>query len=291
MRPSRILCSLTVALGLSWSNGAAAIDIAPGDYAALPSGMTLGMLYLQYSKADRLRVDGGGTVPQSRLEMPVAIVRTVHYNTIGGLPVSVQAFVPFGGFSEAKIGGVKQSTAGGLGDLTVGATAYPFHSADQDYGTTLGLSAFLTVPTGAYKRSAISLGSGTSSLTPQIGLIQNLGNNFVVDAALDVAFTRDFTNGGVRFERAPSTQLQAYLRYNLSPAASVSAGYSGHYGGKQTVNSRYSGLKTESHQVRVFLNRFVTETIQLQGMVGSDLSVTGGFKQGVVGQFRLLTVF
>lgn len=291
MRPSRVLCGLMVVLGLSWSNGAAAIDIAPGDYAALPSGVTLGMLYLQYSKANRLQVDGVGMVQQSALEVPVAIARTVHYNTIGGAPVSVQAFVPFGGFSEAKIGGVKQSTVGGLGDLTIGATVYPFHSADQDYGTTLGLSAFLTMPTGAFKRSAISLGSGTSSLTPQIGLIQNLGNNFVVDAALDVAFTRDFTDGGVRFERAPSTQLQTYLRYNLSPIASVSAGYSGHYGGKQTVNGRYSGLKTESHQVRVFANQFVTNTIQLQGMVGSDLSVRGGFKQGGVGQLRLLSVF
>jgi hypothetical protein len=78
-----------------------------------------------------------------------------------------------------------------------------------------------TFPTGPYDADrTINFGSDTYTVTPQIGLIQNLGNGFYLDAAIDVAFRRDVSEGSLEFSRDPSTLVQAYLRYKLTPATS-----------------------------------------------------------------------
>lgn len=282
-----LLAALTLAPGAAW-----AIDVSPGDYTVLPPGTNLLLGYAQYSTAGELHLDGGGEVPSSDLDVAVGLARYVHYTQLGGLPVAVQAILPFGTL-DARIGGVDQPIADGLGDMTLGATVYPFHPADpgDPTGTTVGLTAFLTLPTGAYDPAKISLGSGTWTLTPQVGVIQGLGNGFFFDGVIDVAFESGHDEGPIAFSRDPSVQAQAYLRYQFSPATSASVGYSGKFGGKQFANDSYTGLKTRSDQVRLFANHFFTPAFQVQGMIGSDLNVQGGFKTDFVTQLRLLKVF
>ncbi len=56
-------------------------------------------------------------------------------------------------------------------------------------------------------------------------------------AAADVAFRRDSEEAGnLTVSQDPSFQLQAYLRYQVSQATSVSFGYSGTFGGESFVN-------------------------------------------------------
>ncbi len=279
-----LLAATALAPGSAW-----AIDVSPADYTVLPPGTNLILGYAQYSTARELHVDGAGKVPSSDLDVAVGLARYVHYSELGGVPISVQAIAPFGNL-DARIGGADQPIADGLGDITLGATVYPVHSADPT-GTTLGVTAFLTLPTGAYDPAKISLGSGTWTFTPQVGVIQGLGNGFFFDGILDAAFEADHDEGAVAFSRDPSVQVQAYMRYQFSQATSVSFGYSGKFGGKQFTNGSYTGLKTRSDQLRLFANHFFTPTLQLQGMIGSDVNVEGGFKNDFVTQLRLLKVF
>jgi len=274
---------------------AAAIDIMPGDYTVLPSGTNLALLYGQYTTSSKLKVDGVGSIPDSKLGTAVGIARYVHFDTFAGVPVAVQAFIPFGGFTDARIGGFDLRTKDGLGDLTMGFTFWPVSSADPR-GTTIGITSYVTLPSGSFggtpgTTGTASLGSGTTTFTPQIGLIQGLGNGFFLDASADVAIRSDFTDFGFNYSRDPSYQAQAYLRYQFSKTTNVSFGYSGLFGGKDFVNGTYTGTKTRSDQLRLFASTFLAPTVQLQGMIGTDIAAEGGFKQDFVGQVRLLKIF
>lgn len=277
---------------LAMASPAAAIDIFPADYTVLPAGTNAVLVYGQYSSSGELDVDGVGDIPSSELGVAAGIARYLHFNEIGGVPVGIQAFVPFGSFADARIGGVDQVTEDGLGDLTVGVTAWPIHSAEPT-GTTIGLTTYVTFPTGAYDfaPNTVNLGSGAWTVTPQIGIIQGLGNGFFFDGAIDVAFRADHDEGGVEVSRDPSAQVQAYLRYQFSQGTNVAIGYSGTFGGKDFYNDAYAGTKTRVDQIRATASTFVTPTLQISGMIGTDVNAEGGFKNDFVGTLRLLKLF
>ncbi|MBP0579826.1 transporter [Labrys sp. LIt4] len=274
-------------------NAAKAIDIYPGDYTALPSGTNLALGYFGFTANSRLDIEGIGKIPKSRYQTAVGILRYLHYSDINGMPIAVQAFLPIGGFTQHQIGGVDARSKSGIGDLTLGFTVFPLHGADQPGGTTVGLTAYVSAPTGNYSaRAPFNIGTGTWYFTPQLGVIQNLGKGFFIDAAADVALYIDHTEYGLKRSQDPSVQLQAYLRYQLSPATSVSFGYSGHFGGKQSVGGTYTGLKTDSHGLRAFASHMLTPTWQISGVVGADITnAKGGFRNDFTGQIRLMKIF
>jgi hypothetical protein len=264
-----------------------AMDIAPGDYAVAPPGTTLVLYYGQFSSSRALRIDDLGIVDDSNLDMQVNLLRFVRYEERGDLPFCVQAIIPFGSFDRPKIGGVEQQTAEGIGDVILAASIYPV----QANGTTVGLSAFLALPTGEYASDALSIGSGTTTATVQLGLIHSLSARVSLDTAIDVAITADHTHAGVKYSQDPQTEAQAYLRLAVTPQTNVSFGYAGFFGGKQHADGVYRGLSAEAHQLRVFADTYITPTVHVQGMIGRDLSRQGGFEADVVGQLRLLKIF
>lgn len=283
--------ALALTSGTLFAGTAHATDIMPGDYTVLPAGTNLALLYGVQINATQLNVDNVGKVPDSELQATFTIARYVRYEKIGSLPVVVEAILPIGGYHDVRIGGVTQPTKNGIGDLIVAFAAYPIHTSDPKYGTTVGFTTYVTTPTGAYDPAKISFGSGTYTITPQLALMQGLGKGLVLDAAADVAFTVNHTENGVQYSVKPAYQLQAYLRKSVSPTATVSFGYSGHFGGKQEVNNSYTGLRSSSHQLRLFASNFFTKTLQVQAMVGADVASAGGFRQGFNGQIRLLKLF
>lgn len=291
-RPRHWMSPIALAASVLFAAPANAIDIMPGDYTVLPAGTNALLLYGQYSQSSKLKVDGVGEVPDSKLGLGIGIARYLHYTSVGGVPVGLQAFLPFGGFTEARIGGAEPLTKSGIGDLTLGITAWPLSSADPT-GTTLGVTAYVSLPTGAFRDEpgAINIGSGTWTFTPQIGLIQGLGNGFFFDGALDVAVRSDHSENGIEFSRDASVQVQAYLRYQFSATTNVSFGYSGTFGGKDFVNDTYAGTKTRSDQLRLFGSTFLTPTLQVQGMIGTDLNTQGGFRNDFIGTVRLMKLF
>ncbi|GAA4228043.1 hypothetical protein GGQ68_003966 [Sagittula marina] len=277
------------AVALSLAAPAQAIDVGPADYTILPGGTTLGMLYWQHLSSDTLRVDGSD-VPGSSFEADVAIMRSLNYFTLGDMPAAFHVVAPFASI-DADIGGFGQKTTDGLGDTTLGLTLWPVQPDTPDTGTTLGFSLFATLPTGDYDPARLGIGEGTFTITPQVGVIQGLGNGFYFDGALDVAFQQDHDENGVTHERDPSWQLQTMLRKQWGPGTSMTIGYSGQRGGDQSVGGVKTGLKTHRDQVRLYGTHFLNPTTQIQGMIGKDFNVEGGFEYDSVTQIRLVKVF
>ncbi|WP_245965296.1 transporter [Paenirhodobacter hankyongi] len=283
------LVAAMTAVALS-AGAAQAIDVAPGDYTLLPADTRVLLQYFQYSTTDSLHFDGVGKVPGSGIDAVTGVSRVLYYGDADGLRYGLQAYLPFGSFTEAKIGGGPVPEANGLGDLTVGATVWLAAPENPAQGTTFALTAFLTAPTGTYDPAGVSIGSGTWTLTPQVALIQGFGNGWFFDGIADVALSRDHDENGAKISHDPSWQLQAYLRYQPTPTRSISVGYSGKSGGETYVNGAYSGTRTRVDTLRLFANQFVSPTMQVQGMISKDFNAKGG-ADNLVTQIRLLKMF
>ncbi|MBM2294972.1 transporter [Sulfitobacter pseudonitzschiae] len=277
------------AVALSLAAPALAIDVGPGDYTILPDGTGLGMLYWQHLSSDTLHLNGA-EVPGSSFEANVAILRSLNYFTLGDMPAAFHVVAPFASL-DADIGGFGQQANNGLGDTTLGLTVWPVQPDNPETGTTLGFSLFATLPTGDYDPTRLGIGEGTYTITPQVGVIQGLGNGLYFDGVLDVALQQDHDESGVTFEHDPSWQIQAMLRRQWGPDTSLAIGYSGQRGGEQSVGGTETGLKTHRDQIRLYGTHFLNPTTQIQGMIGKDISVKGGFEYDSVVQFRLVKVF
>ncbi|VDC29362.1 transporter [Pseudogemmobacter humi] len=283
----------TAALALAVTGAALpamAIDVGPADYTLMPGGTKMGLLYLQHLSSDRFILNGA-EVPGSKFSANVAILRGLNYTTIGDETVLLQFVLPVSDISTAQIGGGALPVEEGLGDLTLGITYWPVKPANPETGTTIGLTAFLTAPTGAYEMGSVGIGEGTWTLTPQIGLIQGLGNGFYLDAVADVALSLDHTENGVEVSRDPAWQVQAMLRKQFSPETNFALGLSGQFGGDLTVGGVGTGQKIRRDQIRLYGSTFIGEGLQIQGMLARDLHVEGGFEYSTVAQVRLLKVF
>lgn len=239
MKLKNFLATAAVAIGLA-ATSAEAIDVGPADYTIVPSGTMVSMLYWQHLSSDELRLNGG-KVPGSKLKGDVGVARGLYYFNLGSLPAAVQVVTPFATL-DADIGGAKQNTSDGLGDTTVGLTVWPVQPSNPETGTTLGVSMFATLPTGSYDTGKLGISEGTTSFTPQVGLIQGLGGGFYLDAAFDVSIALDHKEGGVTYKREPIWQLQAMLRKQFNPTTSLAIGYSGLRGGDQSIGGVKTGL-------------------------------------------------
>ncbi|WP_020178265.1 transporter [Methylopila sp. M107] len=288
-----------LALGLALPGSANAIDIIPGDYTAMPSGTTLGLLYFGFSDNSNLRINNT-KIPDSKYSVATVIPRILHYSEIAGVPIAIQAFIPVGKFTDHKVGGFDAEKNNGVGDLVGGFTVFGLTGADKPGGTTAGLTGYVSAPTGKYDIDRpFNIGSGTWTFFPQLGVIQNLGNGFFLDLAADVTFYKDFRDdhalfGGskVKIKQNETYQLQGYLRYNFSPATYIATGYNGRFGGAQSIEGVRTGLKTDSDGLRAFAGTFITPTIQLTAVAGVDVSrAKGGFRNDFTGQIRLLKLF
>jgi len=282
---------IAVAGMLVIAKSAFAIDIYPADYTLLPPGTTLALVYQGYTSSSEFHLDGVGQIPNSTMNQTVEIARVVHYSQIGDMPVGYQAFLPFVQLSDAKVGGGSLQTNNGMGDLTLGFTAFLVNKPDPNYGTTVGLTTYVSLPTGSYDVNKVGAGAGTITITPQLGLVKGLGNGFYFDGSLDVTFQGSHNNSGQKISINPSTELQTYLRYQFSAASSVTFGYAGYFGGKQYINDIYTGQETRSSQLRLFASHMLAPTWQLSGMLGKALTTEGGFKSDYSVQVRLMNIF
>ena len=285
---------LSTALATLLTAGPArAVDVGPGDYTALPAGTNLAIGYLQYVNRGLLDVRGVGQVRDSRLDSVVGIARFVHYTDILGVRVDPQILIPFGVLYNGRAGGQTLSSVGGLFDPIIAATAWVLNQPDQR--RWLGITPFLTIPVGSYGRGrALNPGGNRWQGTLQLGFIQGLNENWTFDLNVDTTFYGDNARAGTarqRLSQDNSYQVQPWIRYKLSPTSEVSLGYSGTFGGYQQVNGFTNGTATVIHTIRAAYQQFVTPTLQLQGIIARDISVSGGFRQDLYLQARILKVF
>src|ERR1700744_4772549 len=183
MKTKSLRPAIALAGMLALAKSACAIDIYPADYTILPPGTTLALAYAGYTPSNTFHLDGVGNIPGSSIDQTVGIARVLYYNQLFGMPVAYQAYLPFGKLTDAKVGGAPLQTNNGLGDLTLGFTAFLVNRPDPNYGTTVGLTSYVSLPTGRYDVGAANLGAGAVTFTPQIGLIQGLGHGFFFDGS------------------------------------------------------------------------------------------------------------
>jgi len=135
-------CSLFLALCAS----PALADVRPdsGDYAALPPGTDLALLYQQNPRIDRSYMGGKRAADNLDLDLTVGVLRLVHFTEFfnTGLIWDPQIIIPYG---HQEIGATGQKNSG-LGDITFGATVWSL--ADMERNRHLGWSLFITAPTG-----------------------------------------------------------------------------------------------------------------------------------------------
>ncbi|CAO4181042.1 Transporter [Methylorubrum populi] len=286
------LIVLAGATGLP-ARSAQAQEIMPYDFTVLPAGTTLAMGYYVYGHNTDYRTAGGPTLRNSGLEVQAGIARLVHYGEIGGIRGGVQVFQIFGSFQDVRIGGQPIAGTFGAQNVTLSAFFWPYINVDSQ--TAIIVLGFLNPPTGSYDRfAALNFGDNRIRGTVQVGLQQGFGEQLGVDLAYDAQIygenDRAFPGTGL-LTQTPTHRVQAWLNWRWNPSFSTSIGYTGIWGGVQSLNGFRTGAVTETQRIRVHSGYFIDPTLQIGLELNHDLHSVGGFRQDFGAILRVLKVF
>ena len=291
IKSARALC-LMLALG-HLALPARAIDLLPFDYIPAPAGTSALLGYYLAGSRDELHLEGTGEVANSGLDSDIFALRLTHWEQFGDIPVAAQLILPFGSLSDGRIGGGRLNAPSGLFDPTLTLAFWPL--SDPANGRWIAVANYLTFPLGEHHPGkTLNVGDNRWRNDLQVGFIQKLPNDFTLDLAADLIVYGDNDEGGngrQELSQDPTIETYAWLAYNFDPGTWIAAGYYGSFGGQQELNGVRNGFRTEFHQARIGFSTFVSKDLQLTGSVGRDFSVTGGFKQDVAFQFRILKLF
>ena len=272
---------------------AMAIDIVPRDYVPAPSGTNLTGLYYLYGRYGQLNLSGIGTFKNgTRLDSNIGIFRQIRYGDFDGRAWSLQLVVPFGGI-DGQIARNKLPGTGGIGDILVSAGVSFLPHPDPTYN--IGIVLYTSLPTGDYQANrTLNLGTNRFSFDAQIGYTQAIGQKFWFDAAIDGIFyttNNDPGLNGRRLTQRPTGQLQLWFGYMPDAASLLSVGYAAQTGGLQQIDGIATGARTESQQVRVSYQRFLTASFQVATVLSRDIAVTGGFKESLGATVRAIYLY
>jgi hypothetical protein len=264
--------------------------------APLKPGSNLAFAYFQYGYSDQYNLANGAVLKtDTHLQSAVGIARYVHYTSIFGFVVAPQILVPFGTLYDGALGGVKMKSTAGLGDIIFAAPVWLVNRPVGAHATYIALTPWVYAPTGGYDaNAALNMGGNRWKSALQGSVIQGVTDRITLDLVGDATWYGKNTNsGGLRqtLTQAPTYQVQAMARYKLNTANTVWAGYSDIMGGKQSLAGVQTGAQTDSQQVRVAWQTFVTPTWQLETMLARDVHTEGGFRQAATAQLRLMKIF
>lgn len=296
-RQQTTLLAAMVAISLGMGSSAWAVDLDALDLIPAPSGTNALLSYSTFTTRGSFVTRDGQTIKDDTgLDSYVGILRYVHYTDIGGLPFAPQVLLPYGRLSNGSLGGAALESASGIGDPILAAPLWLINN--KDTGTTFAVVPYLFVPLGSYDAGdALNLGENRWKFDLQVGGTQALGNGFMVQASFEAMWygrNSDAIADGVgRLEQDNTYQAQIWLSY--TPPADKSwnfaIGYSKNWGGEQTLDGVANGNATQSDQARLQVAKFVTPTVQIQGLLQRDLRVEGGFKEDARATLRLLKLF
>ena len=272
---------------------AMAIDIIPQDYVPAPSGTNLTGLYYLFGQYGQLNLAGIGTFKNNTdLQSNIGIFRQIRYGDFDGRAWSLQLVVPFGGIG-GEIGGNRLPGTSGIGDILVSAGVSFLPRPDPRYN--VGIVLYTSLPTGDYRATrGLNLGTNRFGFDVQIGYTQSVGDKFWFDAAIDGIFYTTNNDAGPNHRplvQRPTGQLQLWFGYRPDPLSLVSIGYAAQTGGLQQIDGFSNGVKTESQQVRVAYQRFLTASFQLAIVLSRDIAVSGGFRETFGATVRAIALY
>ncbi len=279
-------------LGSVLSHSALAVDVAAGDYTALPAGTNLALAYYQTASRDELYAGGKKVDGDFSLASDVGILRGVHFMDIGGYIVDPQFLLPFGTLDASKdIAALGEES--GVGDLILAATVWLVNKPKDN--TYFGITPYVYLPTGTYdNEEGLNLGENRYKFVLQAGYITNLTEDISFDLVADVMLYGENDEFGAEkktMEQEASFQLQAFLRYKMNPAWDFRVGLSQTFGGETEVNGTKMNDAAEVTKMSVGTTYFISPSIQLSATYGRDLSVENGFSEDNRLNLRVLKVF
>ncbi len=187
---ARLRMAFALAGLIAAGSGASAAEIAtdPGDYAALPPGLNLAIIYYQHAERNAYYSGGARTQGPFKLVTDIGLARFVHFMKVGDFVVDPQIIVPFGKVNlRSPFGPLTPVSASGVGDPLVSGTAWLLNRQEQKQWW--GISAFVSVPAGSYDaaRGPVNVGENRWKGIFQSAYVTALGKNFMLDAIAEYA--------------------------------------------------------------------------------------------------------
>ena len=291
-RGGRITAWLGATLLAATAQQAAAISVDPGDYDHAPPGTTLGLMYYQYSKGDKLYAGGDKVSSDASLRAQVGMLRLVRFVELGGITMTPQIILPFGSVNTGgDLGGA--TVRNGVGDVILGSGIFLYRDEQR---RVFGIMPYLTLPTGQYDRHRTlnPFGENRWKFTLQAAGVLPLSDKFTLDVVGDVQFHGDNKRFGASKQKMSQKhlwELQTHLRYHVSPATTLSASLFRVEGGETEVDRVDMDDRQRRTRMMIGASHFLAPNWQLMGGVGRDLSVDQGVREKVRVNLRLMTVF
>ncbi|WP_160142068.1 transporter [Nitrincola tapanii] len=274
------------------SNNALSLDIDPGDYTPLPSGVNLGVLYLQNSERTKLYSNKEVISTNANLKANVSILRGVHYTEFGGKMANIQILLPFASLKTRKdlsaLGNSK-----GMGDPIL-ASALWFNKNPTD-ANLYGITQYLFVPIGKYSPDrALNIGENRWKYTLQAGYIGKISEKILFDLTGDVTIfgkNSKFSPDRLNLKQDNLYQAQSYLRYKPSASSEIHIGYSKLWSGETTVNNIKQNDQSNQQKIMIGGSKFISDRTQILANISRDTKIDNGLKEDHRFNLRLLHVF
>jgi len=278
-----LLCSLILTLCAA----PVIADVKPdsGDYAALPAGTDLALLYQQNPRIDRVYSGGERVADNLNLDLTVGVLRLVHFTEFfnTGLIWDPQIVIPYG---HQEIGASGQKNKG-VGDITFGATVWTL--ADMERNRHLGWSLFITAPTGDDKNQGFALSNNRWAADFQVGYVHGFNDRWTWDVVAETEFYQKQRDTGAR--REPLMQLHNHLRYNFTPATSVALSYRHNWGSRERLDGQTLETSRNNGTVGLSMTTMLGKQWQVMGQYWQDVSVRSGPMVDHSLQFRLAYIY
>lgn len=278
-----------------WSTLAAAQEMEPRSYSAVPIGTNFIVMDYARSSGDIL-FDPSLPVTDLQAKINTYSLGLSHSFGVLGHVASVAIAVPY---ANANLTGNVEGAPGhayrsGLGDMRFrlavnllgGPALTPEEFVRRSPSTILGASVSVIAPTGQYVPSRlINVGSNRWSFKPEVGLSQPIGNWFVEGAAGVWLFTdnTDFFRGRRR-SQDPLPVFQWHGGYNWRPGLWLAADVTYFTGGQTSVNG------VQDNDVQRNVRYGLTLSFPLSAQWSGKLAWSRGLTTSIGGNFQTISV-
>jgi hypothetical protein len=284
---------LTALMTYALAQSASALEVTAGDYEAFPPGVNAAILYYQHAERSDLYARGNKVSSNFNLKSDIGIARFIHVAKVSeNAVIDPQIILPFGKLNTGGAAGIL-GDASGTADVIIGAPVkWILDPATRD---VLSIGPYLYLPTGSYNSShLLNLGENRWKALLQLAYIRHFNPTWALDLVGDVTINGkndEFTPARATLKQDPRYELQAHLRYNLSPATALSVGYGLITGGETEVNNVKQNDRLRTQYARATATHFLNQTTQIQAQYGQDVSVENGPREKSRINLRVVKLF
>lgn len=262
-----------------------AVDVSSGSYIALPPGTAAAVLYDISTRSSEFKTDDGSVIKDgTSFKAHLNILKFAYFTEIGGYTVAPEILLPYGEFSDAKLGGQPLGQSKGWFDPMFAMTTWIINEPNSGpAGRYLSVTPILTVPAGSYDHNKrLNVGENRYKLETHVNWVEPLWGKNYLDITGELALFGDNDEAGAgnqTLKQDSSVTVHAYINHVINPSQTIALGYTTGKGGKQFVDNVYTGLKTDYGQARLEFIQYFNRSTGLSLSFRRDLYVEGGFKQ------------